>query len=277
MEHMGNARAIQNKLRQLGIDEGEYELRLSPPIHNVATLRDRFRPTVAGIQINFTQYVCTLGFNADHAGGRSFITNSHCTANQGGNDNTSYWQPVNASTSPEVIATEVDDPAFVRNLGTCSKGKRCRYSDAARALYASGTQSTRGRIAQTTGVNNLSLTVSSTAPTFSIVAQDVTNDRFSGTVNKVGRTTGWTSGTVAQTCVNVNVSGTSLQLLCQTMVQGSGTIVSGGDSGSPVFTLSGGNATLVGLLWGGSSDNRLFVFSPLRNVARELGSFNAVQ
>ena len=37
-------------------------------------------------------------------------------------------------------------------------------------------------------------------------------------------------------------------------------IVAGGDSGSPTFIdLGGNNATLVGGLWGGSSDGTLFV------------------
>lgn len=278
VEHMGHVQAVKNKLKQLDIAESDYEVRLTPAIYNAATLRDRFRPTVAGIQINFTQYVCTLGFNVDHGAGRSFITNSHCTANQGGNDNTTYWQPVQSS-SPEVIATEASDPVFSRNLGSCSKGKRCRYSDAARALYDAGTASTRGEIAQTTGVNNGSLNVNDASPIFSITAQNTTADQFSGAVNKVGRTTGWTRGNVTQTCANVNVSGTAYQLLCQSLVQdpGGAVVVSGGDSGSPVFTGTGNNVTLVGILWGGSSDNKLFVFSPLKNIVMELGSFNAVK
>ena len=52
------------------------------------------------------------------------------------------------------------------------------------------------------------------------------------TVNKVGRTTGWTQGLVTNTCVNTGVSGSNIVQLCQTFVSAG---VGGGDSGSPVF------------------------------------------
>ena len=94
-------------------------------------------------------------------------------------------------------------------------------------------------------------------------------------VDKVGRTTGWTRGQVSNTCVNTGVSGTSIVLLCQTWVEsiGGGAIVAGGDSGSPTFIdLGGNNATLVGGLWGGSSDGTLLVYSPIANIRAELGN-----
>lgn len=273
IENMASARGVQNRLRALGIDEDDYVLRLSPAIRNVVALTDAFRPTQNGVQINFTGYVCTLGFNVDFNGVRSFITNSHCTNTQGGVESTQYWQ-ASRTTNPEVVATEVQDPPYLKNIAGCSKGKKCRYSDASRAVYADPSISTRGVIAQTTGVNNGSLTV---AGSFTITTQDAIRTSFpAGTiVNKVGRTTGWTRGGTTQTCVNTNVSGSQVQLLCQTFVQDAGgaTVVNGGDSGSGVFTItSGTNVELVGILWGGSSDNKLFVFSPLKQIMQELGN-----
>jgi hypothetical protein len=89
-------------------------------------------------------------------------------------------------------------------------------------------------------------------------------------VNKVGRTTGWSQGPVTGTCVNVNVSGTNITQLCQTIVSAR---VAGGDSGADVFSItSGTNVKLNGILWGGSSDGKTFVFSPLANVMGELGA-----
>lgn len=271
IENMASARGVQNRLRALGIDEDDYVLRLAAPIRNVVALTDAFRPTQNGVQINFTGYVCTLGFNVDFNGVRSFITNSHCTNTQGGVESTQYWQ-ASRTTNPEVVATEVQDPLYLKNVAGCSKGKKCRYSDASRAVYVPEVASTRGVIAQTTSVNSGSLIV---AGTFTITSQDETTTSFaSGTVvNKVGRTTGWTRGGTTQTCVNTNVSGSQVQLLCQTFVQGAGAgpIVDGGDSGSGVFTVtSGNNVRLVGILWGGSSDNKLFVFSPLKQIIQEL-------
>ena len=90
------------------------------------------------------------------------------------------------------------------------------------------------------------------------------------TVNKIGRTTGWTQGQITQTNVTTSVSGSNITLFGQTFVSAG---VGAGDSGSPVFALGqGSNVTLRGILWGGSSSGRLFVFSPIGNIEAELGA-----
>ncbi|MDF2776339.1 MAG: hypothetical protein K0S86_5841 [Geminicoccaceae bacterium] len=275
VENAAAMRGVRQALARLGVDEADYEIRLTKPIvmmQGSTTLRSRFRPTQGGIQIHFTRYLCTMGFNVDHAGGRSFITNSHCTATQGGTESTVYYQPT-SSTDPTVIATEASDPQYLKG-GSCPKGKKCRRSDASRALYSSSVASNRGQIAKTTGANNGALTVSGT---FAVTSQDNSTTRFNlGTVvNKVGRTTGWTQGQVTASCVNTNVSGSQVHQLCQTFVSAG---VGGGDSGSPVFKItSGDNVQLVGILWGGSSDGKSFVFSPLAAVQAELGSVTATK
>jgi hypothetical protein len=270
-----NENALAGVTRSLvarGLSADEFIVQVTAPIRQLSTLRDEFRPTQGGIQINFPGYLCTMGFNVDHAGGRSFITNSHCTNTQGGVDNTPYYQPT-STVNPTVIATEVDDPVYQSGIAGCSAGKVCRHSDASRALYNSSTASSRGIIAKTTGVNTGSLT---TAGNFTITAQDNSNTSFSGTINKVGRTTGWTAGTVSGTCVTVNVSGSNVQQICQTLVtNNSAAIVGAGDSGSPAFKItSGDNVTLVGILWGGGGSTQ-FVFSPLKNIQDELGAVTA--
>jgi hypothetical protein len=276
IEQAGRAFAVNRVLQARGIPAAAYTIEVVEPIRFMSdNLRSAHRPVVAGVQLHWGQYVCTLGFNVDHAGGRSFITNSHCTNNQGSTGSTTYFQPL-SSTNPTAIAVEAHDPAYVRNAPGCSRGKVCRMSDAARALYQPGTESTRGRIAKTTGANNGSLQVEGH---FTITAQDNATTSFAAgtTFHKVGRTTGWTSGTLQATCSTVNVSGTNIQLLCQTTVTSSGErIVQGGDSGSPVFTRgSGDNVTLVGILWGGSTSGSLFVFSPFKQVQDELGGMTA--
>jgi hypothetical protein len=269
---------VRVALARLGIPSSAYAVEVTQPIYQVATLRDQFRPTQAGIQIHFGQYLCTMGFNVDHvaSSGRSFITNSHCTNTQGGVEGTTYYQPT-STVDPTVIATEVADPTYFRG-GACPRGKKCRYSDASRALYSSSVGSIRGDILKTTGANNGSLTVDGV---FTVTAQDNTTSNFTIglVVNKVGRTTGWTQGQVTRTCVNTSVSGSNIMQLCQTFVQNAAgaIVVGGGDSGSGVFSASGDNATLVGILWGGSSDNKLFVFSPLKQIQQELGTLTAIK
>ena len=278
IEHMGAARAVENALARLGIAKDDYSVELTQPIHLAATLRDRFRPTQAGIQIHFTQYLCTMGFNVTHESGeRSFITNSHCTATQGGTEGTVYYQPT-STTDPTVIATEVNDPTYFKG-GECPRGKKCRYSDASRARYSSAVASIQGDILKTTSVNTGSLTVGGV---FAITAQNDRDTSFPvGTVvNKVGRTTGWTRGAVTRTCTNTSVQGSQIMQLCQSFVSDAGgaVVVGSGDSGSPVFRDTGGDQVeLVGILWGGSSDNKQFVFSPLRSIERELGQVVATK
>jgi hypothetical protein len=267
--------AVRTVLSNLGISTADYEIKVTEPIHMVATLQDKWRPTQAGIQIHFGQYLCSMGFNADAGSQRSFITASHCTNTQGGVEGTQYYQPL-STVDNTVIATEVADPEYFtfKTDPACPHGKICRYSDASRELYSGSVASTRGAIAQTTGANNNSLEVTGS---FAVTAQDNAGNAapVGATVNKVGRTTGWTQGTVTNTCVNTNVSGSRIHLLCQTFVAAG---VGGGDSGSGVFRItSGNNVTLVGILWGGSSSGTTFVFSPFNQVVRELGALTATQ
>jgi hypothetical protein len=280
VENSAAIKGVTTALGRLGIPSSAYAVVVTEPIHQVATLRDRWRPTVGGIQIHFGQFLCTLGFNASHSGGSSFITNSHCTNTQGGTEGTQYFQPT-STIDPSVIATEAADPTYF-NFKTdpaCPRGRKCRYSDASRALYATGVTSNRGVIAKTSAPNSGSLEA---AEAFTVTTQDNTTTRFAtGTqVNKVGRTTGWTQGNVSNTCVNTNVSGSQITQLCQTFVQdpGGAVVVGGGDSGSNVFRItSGNNVELVGILWGGNSSGTQFVFSPLQQVQRELGTLVATQ
>jgi hypothetical protein len=272
VENAAAIKGVQTALARLGIPAAVTTVRVVPPIYQVASLQDKFRPTQGGIQIHFGNYLCTMGYNADDGTERSFITNSHCTGRQGGVEGTQYYQPL-SSVDATVIATEVEDPGYSRGGPGCPKGKKCRRSDASRARYSASVASTRGAIAKTSGPNNGSVTVTGA---FTVTSQDNSTTSFpvGTTVNKVGRTTGWTQGRVTQSCATVNVSGTNITQICQTLVSNGGTVlVGGGDSGSGVFRItSGDNVQLVGSLWGGSSDGSLFVFSPLSNIRQELGA-----
>lgn len=252
---------IRGLAARLGVPVGAVQVKETDPIQYAATLRDQVRPVVAGLQINFGNFVCSVGFNATSNGQASFVTASHCTNKQGGTEGTQYFQPL-ASVAGSFIGTEVDDPRYFRNANGCPKGRRCRFSDASRAAYAAGVTSSFG-IAATSAPNNGSITI---AGTFTVTGKG--SALMGATVNKIGRTTGWTQGLVSATCVNTGVSGTNIVQLCQTFVDAG---VGGGDSGSDVFALSGGNATLLGVLWGGNGAGTQFVYSPIANVEQELG------
>jgi hypothetical protein len=264
VEHAAAQAAVRSAIARLGVSAEAVIVEQTEPIQQAASLRDKVRPVLAGLQINFTQFICTLGFNATRNGQNSFITASHCTAKRGGVESTKYYQPL-STTSGSFIGTEVADPPFFTG-GACPNGRKCRYSDAARAAYASGVSFTLGRIEKTTAVNTGALTISGN---FSITSEG--SGSVGNTVNKVGRTTGWSRGSLTNTCVNTNVSGTNITLLCQNWVQAR---VDAGDSGSPVFINSGTSSVkLAGILWGGDLTSKTtFVYSPIGRIEQELGS-----
>ena len=272
VENLGAVGQVRAALARLRIPDAAVVVERSDPIVQVATLQNVVdRPVRAGVQINFPGFICSVGFNATSGTQKSFVTASHCTNKQGGVESTPYWQPLQ-SVDPTQIATEVADPVYVRGAGAgCPHNRLCRFSDASRAAYVNGANQALGQIAQTSGANNGSLTITGT---FSITSDDcgTTGGCLAAgtTVNKVGRTTGWTAGSITGTCVNTGVSGSRIVQLCQTFVSAG---VGGGDSGSDVFQVtSGSNVKLAGVLWGGNSGGTQFVFSPFGNVTRELGA-----
>ncbi|HEU4730096.1 MAG TPA: hypothetical protein VFT22_19495 [Kofleriaceae bacterium] len=259
---------VRAALASTGVPAEAVVIERAPAIVAMATLQNVVdRPVRAGVQINFPGFLCSVGFNATSGGVASFITASHCTSTQGGVESTPYFQPLQ-SVDPTTIAVEVADPVYVKGGGAgCPRNKLCRVSDSSRAAYVDPANEALGLIASTSAPNNGSLTITGS---FSITSDDTSNSVVVGdTVNKVGRTTGWTQGRVSQKCVNTGVQGSRIVLLCQNFVDAG---VGAGDSGSDVFAVtSGSNVRLEGVLWGGNSSGTLFVYSPLQNVIQDLG------
>ena len=265
VENRGVATAVHARLRAAGVPEDAYDVEVVEPMRALATLRDVVRPVTGGLQIHFTSYLCTLGFNATFGTTAAFVTNSHCTATQGGVENTVYYQST-STLAPTPIATEVADPVYLKG-GVCPRGKKCRYSDSSRANYNAGfVQFDLGGIAATNGAN---LTITGLHNITAEADGSRTPVAVGQQVSKTGRTTGTSTGAVTNTCVNTSVQGSQIMQLCQTFVAAA---VGSGDSGSPAYTGSG-NVTLVGILWGGGTNT--FAFSPLRSIKDELGNFTA--
>jgi hypothetical protein len=257
---------IRARLPELAVASQLVDIVEADPIFAVATLRDRHRPVIAGVQIRFSQFVCSVGYPALRDGVLGFVTASHCSDRQGTVDGTSYYQPLN-QVANEFIGTEIADPAYVRNLNGCPRGRKCRFSDANFSQGGPGVEFSLGTIARTTGANNRSLEIDGE---FTIAGE--TTATVGSTASKVGRTTGWTRGTVTRTCTDTGVSGTNVVLLCQDFVESTVQIVAGGDSGSPTFQERGGNSVmLLGNLWGGNASGTLFVYSRVGYVRQELG------
>jgi hypothetical protein len=260
----GAEEAVEGALSKLGIPRAAVNIIETKEMN--LTLRSRRRPLRGGLQINFGNFLCTLGFIAVRNGVTGYVTNSHCTTTQGGVQNTVEHQP-SASGTTNRVGIEIADPTYVGGAG-CPAGRVCRRSDSSfiQVPHPSGPAVTtaRGTIARPAvnsftwnGVDIFNITSEGSA----VAGQAVT---------KVGRTTGRTAGTVTQTCVNTNVSGTTITQLCQTFANYGN---AGGDSGSPVFRITTlPSVVLVGINWGGNGT--ISVFSPISQIQQELGALN---
>jgi len=231
-----------------------------------ATVRDRYTTIVGGTQIAFSNYLCTLAFNARRVstGADIYVTNSHCTRRQFASDGIALYQP--SRVSGNEIGVEVADRATYACAGT---GTKCRQADAAyysnNGLRAVG-QGGIARTALATG-GNAGIT---TLGEFDIVA------RYTGTLpvgtvlGKTGRTSGSTYGLVTQSCVTIG------DLRCQDV---SKVWSESGDSGSPMYVQVGGagdpanDVQLQGILWGGPGTDWSTTYSSrLSGIEQDLGA-----
>jgi hypothetical protein len=272
--------AIEAQVNNLGIPPEALIIEVTQPIRFSTTLRDKRRPVPGGFQIEadvgvFVSQTCTLGFNAIRNGRSGFVTNSHCTETQGGSNDTDFHQPDDPLLSDNHIGDENADPPYFTD-GDCPPGRRCRYSDSAFIDYTVS----RGKdIARTTNDNG-SITLDDANPSIRIVSE--TEQPVVGlTLNKMGRTTGWTFGRVVDTCWDSNATDTDITKLCQGRVcrtTGDNRIVDNGDSGSPVFGFlpNEQEASLYGILWGTNDDGSCFLFSSMRFIEQELGPLTTI-
>jgi hypothetical protein len=258
--------AVRSEAARMGIPAAALSVQTQPKPEGRATLRDRLTTMVGGTQIAFSNYVCTLGFNARRVstGANIYVTNSHCTRRQYATDGITLYQPTRVTGNE--IGAEVAD----RALYACVSGvASCRQADA--AYYSNnGTRGVgQGAIARTalaTGANAGITTIGE----FDIVA------RYTGTLpvgtvlEKTGRTSGSTYGLVTSSCVTIG------SLRCQDI---SKVWSEGGDSGSPMYVSVGGigdaanDVQLYGVLWGGPSTDWTTTYSSrLSGIEQDLGA-----
>lgn len=242
----------------------------------ITSVRDFVRPIVGGLQIHYNNGVprdCTLGVNVLYGNilngvplaTPGFFTASHCSGTYLGTDQTTYYQ------GGVQIGVERWDPPFFTDAQQelCPPYRRCRWSDVTFVAYDAGVDRKQGFIAQTfyrgfgpfvTG----SLEINPTAPEFGLT--QTVSPAIGLYLDKIGGFSGWTSGSVVATCRDYHTGDVSI--LCQDEVDAYG---DGGDSGSPVFQMTGpSTAALAGIVWYKTTDGR-FVFSNLTQIARDMG------
>jgi hypothetical protein len=101
-----------------GVPVDALVLRVTEPPVALQSLRDRVRPTQGGLRINRVTEDpcfspgCTMGFNVDFGGVRTFMTNSHCTEVFGDTTGWPFFQSDWGSSSHR-IGKEYFDPPLV--------------------------------------------------------------------------------------------------------------------------------------------------------------------
>ena len=215
---------VRARLRVLGISSQSVNVVATEPILRVATLRDRVRPVVGGLEIRFSQFLCSLGFVAWRDGVEGYVTASHCSDRQGDVDGTLYYQPLN-QVPDEFIGTEIADPEFFRNSDGCPRGRKCHGLELQRcrrrrALYA--------RHDRQDDRPNGSLEIAGESR-FRAKGRHRWTDR-----SKVGRSTGWTQAS-SHVRVNTGVSASNIVLR---QIRRAHEVVAGGDTVSVFRTNS---------------------------------------
>lgn len=232
---------------------------------------------------------CTLGVNAkfseDDSAPWMGLTASHCSVTiGGGSDGTAFYQGgFNPTTTPWTfdstsflvhfrLGNEVDDPTW--NTDGCDSGQfYCRAADVLAISYATGNSGygpDSGGIAVTDGRNTSSITFGEDSTTRTVVGGWGEQPWEGTSVDHVGITTGWHSGTVTVACMDFQVGQPGYDdhwYDCQTVVDGP---ASQGDSGGPVFTkVVGKSVMFAGIVsrWVSYPDDTThYVFSAYPNI-----------
>lgn len=247
-----------------------------------ATLQDRIRPLAGGLANSATfsgtaqiMPFCTYSFTARYYTLNVILTASHCTAHTFETDppTTVFYQDSIADSNR--VGTEwYDPPGFSPCMTPLGYNRYChRYSDAAMILLDAGADFELGSIARTMDrsiINGYdgSKIINSDHPRFyinGVQEYPVLGER----VEKVGWKTGWTSGLVDATCVDLYLSDGFVRDCSYEASYWS----HGGDSGSPIFSWSGtgDSVTLVGIHFGRDASDTLGLFSPMGGVYQDFG------
>jgi hypothetical protein len=239
----------------LGIPKEAIVVEKRPFEHAMTTLRSKFDSSASGFQIaNGNDGLCTLGWSV-HRGPDSpdpdaeegFYTASHCAVGEAGRGTQGYLY--NPYTIYQRIAYITQNPAFDLVDAQCDT-TICTSADAMYAKYDSvGLSAKRvAKIGTQAYINNTAGGVTITDYWSNLSGSPQTLLVNSSELDKVGRTTGWTRGTYAASCVKVNVHEPHPSTFFYTVTcadQVTGAASGQGDSGALVFQVDG-NQVITG-------------------------------
>jgi hypothetical protein len=231
----------------------------------LSNLRGTFQHKAGGVQIsNAGAGRCSLGYDVSTGPIISldvgFLTAGHCVQGdmRAGLTGGMMYSPI-VGAAYEVGQVNLNS-AWTDTDPACG-GKACTTADVMYVRFNDMSHySKKVFITEFVGGNNTGGSITTTGWWTNIQPPIVASVGHS--VDKVGRTTGWTRGTVGATCENVTVStdqGFDYVVLCANRVDNSR--VGQGDSGSPAFlSISGGSTTPLyplGILFAGGPLNSI--------------------
>jgi hypothetical protein len=241
-------------LRRHGVPESAVLIEETEPVVLHQSLRDRSRPLEGGFQIvsmvNLSPSICTYGVNAIQHGQPVALTAAHCV---------------------DPSRPQVYQPAFgEENLIGHAAAVSGNFSHVAVLRIHPSMQRNFGFIARTTayatGAGKAgSITVDPFRPRMRITAE-LPFSTHGEKLDKIGRTTGWTYGSVSDTCVDISIAPGRI-VRCQDLI--ANMHGAAGDSGAPVFRWQGSTVTLGGFYWGQVGTRA--VMSRMRNIPLDMG------
>ena len=279
-----SARAsVVKTLATLGVPLEAVNFQAADPVYETSARRRLMAPstllsfadTLAGGEEIEGIGACSLGIVADSASIRVLITASHCSSSIFFNDGTQFTQPFGG----QVVGSESSDPGS--NSTYCGIfNTNCvpaRGSDADLIRLFPGIPSRRGAIARpqqrVTGTAG-TLAVDQNWP-WIFVSSTEYGHPVGTIVDKVGRTTGWTYGTIQNSCVDTRVSPhdgrPEYAVRCAIKTY---TWAGPGDSGSPFFIWDGqDSAELMGFDFAGEAQGQGTVnyYAGYRALEADLG------
>ena len=225
---------IQSLVATAGIPSDAISIKVAPQAMTASGLRGTWRPTGGGVTISNPSAVCSLGFNATtNTGLNVAVIAGHCAPGTPGLGATGATEGQPNTTYP--VGTIQNNPVWNRTDAGCAGYTRCTLADVLLVQYSiASTMSKRVAFTSFTGLNGGGGSITVTGWWDNVVAPQAS--LFVGqSVDKEGQTTGWTRGTISQTCVNVPVYDGSgyYMALCAEAVTGSR--IGQGDSGGPFF------------------------------------------
>ncbi len=225
---------VHGALAGLGLPDSMVVIERGHAIEAATSLRDRVRATAAGLQIkNDAGGKCTLGFNVSllFYSDTGLVTAAHCESSGAGSGNTNALIYQNSVTNADTVGRVYLNPLFNRTDAECMGYSSCTAAD---VMFVKGAplSAWAKRIARTqyVGIDNESGSISISS--FYTGATIIPFTYVGMNIYKVGRSTGYTRGTLGATCVNAVVNGLYI-VLCSDRVDDSA--VGQGDSGAPVF------------------------------------------